>query len=115
MLPGLILNPVHTILQKFAYPCTTRHADFFEFSGEPHLKDVILQHATHIGTFITSHVLRIRTLSPVFSCKPSLFQGISAFSNIGLVPDRGTVCVRRYPQFGMFLVTTVDHLHVNTY
>ncbi len=38
---GLILNletciiTIDTILQKFAYPCATRYADFIRFSGEP--------------------------------------------------------------------------------
>ncbi len=29
---------IDTILQKFAYPCAKRYADFIGFSGAPHLK-----------------------------------------------------------------------------
>ncbi len=29
---------IDTILQKFAYPCARRYADFIGLSGEPHLK-----------------------------------------------------------------------------
>ncbi len=41
---GLILNlgtciiTIDTILQKFAFPCATRYADFIGLSGEPNLK-----------------------------------------------------------------------------
>ena len=32
---------IDTILQKFAYPCATRYADFIGFSEEPHLKTLL--------------------------------------------------------------------------